>query len=51
MIWPDVQYPHWNRVLVDERLLQRVESAVALEPFDGGDLGAVVHHRQGTGMN
>ena len=35
-----------ERVFVDERLLQRMKPAVALEPLDGGDLRAVVHHRE-----
>jgi hypothetical protein len=34
-----------ERVLVDERLLQWMQPAVALQPFDRGDFGAVVHHR------
>src|SRR6185312_13679834 len=34
-------------VLVDEGLLEWVQPAVLGEAFDGGDLGAVVHDRQG----
>ena len=30
----------------DEGLLQRVQPTVGRQPFDSGDLGAVLHHRE-----
>src|SRR5882757_4681361 len=36
-----------ERVVVDECLLQRVQSVPVREALDGGDLRALAHHRQG----
>src|SRR5258708_6834041 len=35
-----------ERVMVDERLLQRMQLSVGCEAFDRGDLGAIVHDRK-----
>src|SRR5262249_1300300 len=36
-----------ERVVINERLLERVQRAVARQAFDGRDIGAVGHHREG----
>jgi hypothetical protein len=38
--------PALESVVVDERLLQRMQRAVDSEAFNRGDLGTVVHHRK-----
>ena len=46
MISPEVQKP-LEAVVLDERLLERVELAVALQALDGGDPFALLHGRKG----